>query len=120
KMFANEKSLTRIVSSSSTLRGVHHTSGSASHTRNAVDAAVVRGSSAACVRPRTPPRWRSCRARRCRSGIVLLRSRGSERLRLGRLGSRAVGVLLGDVGLVVDALDVDGPDVVLRTGDQVV
>src|SRR2546421_3662857 len=119
KTFAKEKSLTRIGSSSSTLRGVHQTSGSASQTRNAVDAAVVSGSSAVCARSTTPLGKRS-RVRRCRSGIVLLRSRGGERLDLGRLRSCPVRVLLGDVGLVVDALDVDGPDVVLCAGDQVV
>ena len=53
------------------------------------------------------------RRRRKEQSARLLRVRSCERLHLGRLRRRAVRVLVLDVRLVVDALDVDRPDVVV-------
>src|SRR5262249_10523658 len=74
KTLPNEKSATRSVSSSSTLRGVHQTVGSASQTSAAADATTAEG-------------------RRGR----LIGAGGGERLHLGRLGCRAVRMLVLDV-----------------------
>src|SRR3954470_16838843 len=101
KTFVNEKSLTRIVSSSSTFSGVHQTSGSASQRSRAADAAVVSGSSALRL-------------------SASIRARGSESLCVRRLWSCAVRMLILNIGLVVDALDVHGPDVVVGAGDEIV
>ncbi len=85
----------RSVSSSSTLSGDHQTVCSAIATSRPAATTVAPGRSS-------------------RRGGGLLRVRYFERLHLGRLGGRAVRMLVGHVRLVVDALRVDLPDVVTR------
>src|ERR1041384_8464052 len=88
-MWPNEKSPMRSVSSSSTFSGPHQTVGSASHVTSPAATRIELGRSSRLLR--------AC----------------CERLHLGRLGCGAIGMLVGHVRLVVDALGVHGPDVVM-------